>query len=116
MSSGIIFVADWFSDEVNGGGELNNDEFINLVKQSGIQIQQIKSNNLTREIVKQTKDYHYIFGNFINVSPGVISEIIDTKIKYSIYEHDHKYLKKRDPSGYVNYVAPKDDLCNVFDD
>ncbi len=42
-----------------------------------------------------------------------MSKILDTNIKYSIYEHDHKYLKKRDPSGYPDYVAPKDDLCNL---
>jgi hypothetical protein len=113
MSSGIIFVADWFSDEVNGGGELNNDEFISLVRESGTNIQKIKSNNLTKNIVDQTKDFHYIFGNFLNVPLDSMSKILDTNIKYSIYEHDHKYLKKRDPSGYPDYVAPKDDLCNL---
>jgi hypothetical protein len=113
MNNGIVFVADWFSNEVNGGGELNNDEFISLIKQKDINIQPIKSQNLTRDILSHTKNCHYIFGNFLNVSPAILSEIIESDIRYSIYEHDHKYLKARDPSKYSNYLAPKEDLCNL---
>ena len=113
MNNTIIFVADWFSNEVNGGGELNNDEFISIVKKTGTNIQRIKSNNLTREILNQTQDCHYIFGNFINVSQDVMDEVISGDIKYSIYEHDHKYIKTRDPSRYANFLAPKEDLCNT---
>ena len=33
--------------------------------------------------------------------------------KYIIYEHDHKYLKTRDPANYPNYKAPESDIINI---
>ena len=113
MSKKIIFVADFFSNEINGGGELNNDEFISLVKQRGHEIFPVKSSLLTIDIVKKFADCHYIFGNFLALSPSVYQYILENNIKYSIYEHDHKYLIARDPSKYENHVAPKDHLTNV---
>ena len=67
MIKKIIFVADWFSDQVNGGGELNNDEFVSVVRDMGIDISTINSHNLTLEVLKNTQDCHYIFGNFLNI-------------------------------------------------
>ena len=32
--------------------------------------------------------------------------------KYIIYEHDHKYVKTRDPSKYVNFNIPESDIIN----
>ena len=33
--------------------------------------------------------------------------------KYIIYEHDHKYVKTRDPSKFINFEVPKEQLINV---
>tara|TARA_Y100000592_G_scaffold100947_1_gene183973 strand:- start:5741 stop:6589 length:849 start_codon:yes stop_codon:yes gene_type:complete len=113
MSKKIIFIADWFVDQINGGGELNNDEFVKVVKNIGYDITCLSSHNLTREILDQTKNCHYIFGNFLNVNPVILETLVNGKIKYSIYEHDHKYLKNRDPSIYKDFLAPKNDLVNL---
>jgi len=112
MTKTIIFVADFFSNEVNGGGELNNDEFISLVKEKGYDINPIKSSLLTSDIIKNSSDCHYIFGNFLMLAPSVYQYILDSDLEYSIYEHDHKYLVTRDPSKYENHIAPKDHLTN----
>jgi hypothetical protein len=32
--------------------------------------------------------------------------------KYIIYEHDHKFLKDRDPSIYENFIAPKSEIVH----
>ena len=113
MIKKIIFVADWFSDQVNGGGELNNDEFVSVVSDMGIDISTINSHNLTPEVLKDTQDCHYIFGNFLNLDNKVYQSLILSKINFSIYEHDHKYLARRDPSGYDNYKAPENELANL---
>lgn len=113
MIKKIIFVADWFSDQVNGGGELNNDEFISVVRGMGIDVSPINSHHLTLDILNKTQDCHYIFGNFLNLDNKVYQNLIHGKINFSIYEHDHKYLAKRDPSGYENYKAPENELANL---
>jgi hypothetical protein len=113
MNKKIIFVADFFSNEINGGGELNNDEFISLVRQKGYEVFPIKSSSLTIDIIKNSKDCHYIFGNFLALPPSVYNCILESNIRYSIYEHDHKYLVTRDPSKYENHIAPKEHITNV---
>ena len=67
MTDKIYFVADVFAEDIQGGGELNNEEAINLLCKRGFSV---------------------------------------------IYEHDHKYLLTRDPSGFQNYVAPKNQVIN----
>ena len=37
-----------------------------------------------------------------------------SNLKYSIYEHDHKYLITRDPSKYENHIAPEEHLINTL--
>ena len=114
MNKKIIFVADFFSNEVNGGGELNNDEFISLVKERGYEVFPIKSSSLTIDIIKSSVGCHYIFGNFLMLDQPVYQYILESDLKYSIYEHDHKYLVTRDPSNYKDHIAPKDHLANVL--
>ena len=53
MNKKIIFVADFFSNEITGGGELNNDEFIALVKKKGYEITPVKSSLLTNHIAPE---------------------------------------------------------------
>ena len=80
----------------------------------GVDVTPINSHLLTVDILNQTKDCHYIFGNFLNLDNNVYQHIVQGKTKFSIYEHDHKYLVKRDPSGYENYLAPKNELANLY--
>ena len=40
----IIFIADFFTDQVLGGGELNNEELIGLLAQDGHEVKKINSN------------------------------------------------------------------------
>ena len=34
----LVFIADFFVDEILGGGELNNDELIKIFKQRGHEV------------------------------------------------------------------------------
>ena len=38
----IIFIADFFADEVPGGGELNNEQLIQILQKRGVDVSQIK--------------------------------------------------------------------------
>ena len=53
----------------------------------------------------------FIVGNFIGLSPES-KEVLKNK-NYVIYEHDHKYLRSRNPANYNNVTAPAAELVNV---
>ena len=106
----FIFIADFFVDEILGGGELNNEELISILKEKGHIVTKIKSRNVVSEFLQENKDNFFIISNFIQL--GEINKSYLTKTKYIIYEHDHKYLRSRNPALFENYVAPKDEIIN----
>ena len=107
----IVYISDYFLDEIIGGGELNDNELINILNSKNIQIIKIKSNALNISNISQIKNYPMIISNFINLSKESI-EFITYNINYIIYEHDHKYLKSRNPALYKNYIAPSEQIVN----
>ena len=54
--SDICFIADFFADQVNGGGEHNNEILIQLLIESGHQVQKINSHMVTIDFIKQNED------------------------------------------------------------
>ena len=50
--------------------------------------------------------------NFINMSDMVKNHMISHPNSYSIMEHDHKYLKTRDPSKFDDFLAPSEYIIN----
>ena len=66
----IIFIADFFVDEVPGGGELNNEEFISLLNKTKNyynEIVKIKSSDVSLGFLYEHKDLKFIISNFINL-------------------------------------------------
>lgn len=117
----IVFIADFFSDEIPGGGELNNDELIRQFTKMGHRVFRLKSGNVTRRLLEEffssDKSTNFIISNFIHLSEDCkrffdTSTFKDGKVRYMIYEHDHKYLRNRNPAEYENYLAPKDQIIN----
>ncbi len=104
----FLFVADFFADEVPGGGELNNEVLIRELSKRFV-VKKIKSNELQN--LEQYKKHKIIVANFINLSESVKKDL-SCRGNYAIYEHDHKYLKTRNPATYRNYIAPKDQIIN----
>jgi ABC-type transporter Mla MlaB component len=107
----IAFLADFFvEDGINGGGELNNDELIKLLINKGNEVDKLHTHNLQIQSLP-SKDTKLIIGNFVAL-PEDTRHYIIKNYSYIIYEHDHKYLKTRDPSLFKNYKAPEDQIVN----
>tara|TARA_R110000796_G_scaffold120256_1_gene234407 strand:+ start:266 stop:1111 length:846 start_codon:yes stop_codon:yes gene_type:complete len=107
----ILFVADLFvEDGINGGGELNNEELIKILLERGHEVYKAHSSRLDINAMPP-KEYKIILGNFLGLEFKVAKEIINN-YSYIIYEHDHKYLKTRDPSPFKNFKAPQNMLVN----
>jgi hypothetical protein len=107
----IAFLADFFvEDGINGGGELNNEELIKLLINKGNDIIKYHTRGLTIENLPN-KETKLIIANFVGLTQEVKDHIAEN-YSYIIYEHDHKYLKTRDPSTFKNYKAPEDQIIN----
>ena len=105
----IIFIADFYANEVPGGGELVNEVLIDGLKNRGFSVRKLKSQEVTEDFIKQSNDF-FIVANFVALDSASLSALHQKE--YVIFEHDHKYLKTRDPSLFPNYLATEDQIIN----
>ena len=114
----LHFIADLYAEDMMppGGGELNNDEFINICSQEfGIKVHKHRSYEIREkgiEFLRDNKGDKFVIANFLGITPEII-EFITENLNYAIYEHDHKYLSTRDPTPFLNFMAPKEELRNT---
>ena len=111
MPNEFVFIADFFANQIAGGGELNNEEAIDLLKKRGHAVIKINSHLVTPDYIAKNLNKKFIVGNFINLSEKCRSALID-QTEYVIYEHDHKYLQTRDPSIFPEFLAPESAIVN----
>lgn len=93
----VIFVADAYASEYEGGAELTTEA---LIKSSPYVVHKIKSQDLTLEMLKQGIDRFWVFANFANVNKQLIPSVIGN-LKYSILEYDYKFCKYRSIEKHV---------------
>jgi|MDTG01.2.fsa_nt_gb hypothetical protein len=109
--SKINFIADVFAEQHLGGGELSNQELMNLLRKEGKEVEQVFSTQVTEDFLLENKEHKFIIGNFLGINEQA-KKVLIKNCDYVIYEHDHKYLTSRDPSVYDNYEAPEDQVIN----
>jgi len=104
----VLFVADFYRKELLGGAESND---ANLIKYLSTRCDLVccKSRSLTEEDIKNADSI--IVSNFIDLSEELKNSIKNSN-PYIIYEHDHKYVKTRDPSVFVNSIPPRNMIIN----
>lgn len=107
----FFLISDYLPDEVLGGCEINNAELANILRARGHKVLEKKSTFLESIDVIDNRHVFYIISNFIELNPATIEEL--KKTKYVIYEHDHKYLRTRNPAFYEDFKAPPEDLINI---
>ena len=108
----IILISDFFLHQIIGGGELNDFELVKLLGQRGHSVCHVQSHIITEEYLKQNKDNFFIVSNFCNLNFKCVQRLIN--YNYVIYEHDHKYLKNRNPAIYEKFKAPQQDIVAYF--
>lgn len=114
MSKNIIFISDFYYPEFTGGAELNDYSLISrLVLDAKVEVWRKKCCNVDISFMKENKDANFIISNFVTLSEECKNYLKD-HCKYIIYEHDHKYLKKRNPIFYVDFHAPKEELSDFY--
>jgi len=112
MSKDFIFIADFFVNNILGGGEIHNEELIKILQsQNQCDVKKMYSNKVTVSFLRKHKDHNFIVANFLGLTEEVKEEL--QGLKYAIYEHDHKYLKSRNPATYLSFKAPDDEIVNI---
>ena len=106
----IAFVADYFADEIPGGGEVNNDELIKLLSADHTLLK-VKSRNLDPAAIENELVDFYIISNFLELSYQSYTYLTE-RANYIIYDHDHKYVRSRNPAQYENYEVPPSEIVN----
>ena len=112
MNKNVVFISDLFAENILGGAELNNEELIDGLRKKEYNVLKKRSHEVSVDFLKQYSNYCFIISNFVNLPPGAL-ELITKTYEYIIYEHDHKYLKSRDPAVYPGFKAPKDQIINL---
>jgi len=106
----VVFLADFFSNQINGGGENNDAVLIDDLRSRGLSVDLVHTQKITKEILDSADKV--IVSNFVFLS-AEIKDYIRENCDYVIYEHDHKYVKTRDPSKFVGFKIPHDQLVNT---
>ena len=84
----VLFIADFFRNQLLGGGESNDKNLINYLNYKGVTVVEKNSNLVTpHDIVKYEK---IIVGNFVLLSASC-KEILVKQRNYIIYEHDRDW-------------------------
>jgi len=114
MMKKILFISDFFVEEISGGAEICDDILINFLRADEFRVIKFKSTNITEKHIKLYRScgYHFIVSNFTLMSDPVSLELVRVPNSYSIMEHDHKYVKTRNPAVYKDYLAPIQDIVN----
>lgn len=92
----ILFVSDYFSDELIGGAELTSEA---LIESSPFEVIKVKSQNVTMELLQEHHQDHWIFGNWSLIDLRLIPTII-ANMEYSILEYDYKFCSYRSPEKH----------------
>tara|TARA_R100000805_G_C3626275_1_gene137407 strand:+ start:10740 stop:11582 length:843 start_codon:yes stop_codon:yes gene_type:complete len=105
----VGFISDFFSSQLTGGAELNDEVLITYLSRK-FDLIKIASQNCTIQKLQEL-DY-IIISNFIGLDSNNRDFIINNK-PYLIYEHDHKYVSTRDPSKFKDFKIPEQNLINL---
>lgn len=106
----VVYISDAFLDDIVGGGELNDHELLQMLHDRGHAVVKKRSHRVTLDFINENSDSFFIISNFVGLNPAFKERLQD--LKYIIYEHDHKYVKTRNPALYKNFQVPQRDIVN----
>ena len=110
--SRVIFVQDFFADELNGGAELHDKVIIDHFEKIGILHSKIKSFHVSEHDVLSNTDKIWFVSNFVGMKNN-IKALLAKHCRYFIYEHDYKFDSMRNPIHYSNFIVPQKNKINV---
>jgi hypothetical protein len=83
----VIFVADFFAEDLIGGAELTSEA---IIKASPYKLFKLHSHSLTQNMLKQHRDKIWVFGNYTMIQPHLLLQVMQMGIQYYFFEYDFK--------------------------
>lgn len=111
----FILISDFFLEDLpNGGGAEYNDKILyETLLELGNSVTRLRSRDVSLDLISNVKkETKVIVSNFISLDMEV-RKYLQKKLDYIIYEHDHKYLRRRNPALFKHYKAPASEIVNV---
>jgi hypothetical protein len=110
----IVFVSDFFSDQVQGGAEIYDALLVQQLESKGVKVCKFNSHEFTDKHFKlyEKTGFMFLVSNFVNLSESVKKLMQIYSDRYCILEHDHKYLRNRNPADFKNFKAPREMIIN----
>jgi len=110
----VVFVSDFFSDQVQGGAEIYDALLIQQLESKGVKVCKFNSHEFTDKHFKlyEKTGFMFLISNFVNLSKSVVKLLQVYPDRYCILEHDHKYLANRNPAEFRNFKATPDMIVN----
>ena len=110
----IFYIADFFIEDIRGGAEVNDDVLLSLIKKANHKVVRFHAAEVTPKHVGLYGElgFHFLVSNFTQLRPATMEALIRTPGSYSIMEHDHKYIRHRDPSRYPEFKVPAAEIIN----
>lgn len=111
MKNKILFIADFFRDDLLGGAESNDSVLVSFLENNfEVEKKHCRAIDL-KYLVELDRHTKIIISNFVSLAEESKNYIKDN-FSYIIYEHDHKYVSTRDPSKFINFKIPKEKIVN----
>ena len=105
----IIYVSDFFANEIVGGAEISDKVVIDYLVKEGYNVKTVKSQTFNPTIHKADT---FIISNFVGLSVENKNWFFSSGVKYIIIERDQKYVRSRNTVMYKDFIAPKSEVVN----
>ena len=105
----IAFLQDFFESEIIGGAEQNDSVLLNFLNaQENLTV--VPVHTYMVHSVIECYDF-FVVSNFVRL-PEQVKQYLINKKNYIIYEHDHKYVKTRNPASFARFKIPEHEIIN----
>ncbi len=104
----VVFVADFFADQLIGGAELTMQA---LIDTAPCKTHRVRCSDLTVEHLKQGAGKYWVFGNYASLNPQLIP-VVAQNLRYSIVECDYKFCKHRSREKHLAVEGAECDCPN----
>lgn len=109
--SKVIFLADYFLHQENGGAEKTDDVLIKHLDSIDV-LRGVKNcHEVSINFLNDNLDKIFLVGNFVNLDRES-KKFLETRCKYIIYEHDFKLDRNRNPLIYKDFIIPEENKVN----
>jgi len=110
----IVFLADFFVNEIQGGAEIYDDILISCLRQRGSKVATFKCSEFGNKHLELyiKSGFSFIISNFVSLNHEVKKRLEAYSDRYVILEHDHKYLSTRNPADFRDFKAPPSAIVN----